>query len=116
MRLLQPPAYPEGNEREPLPWVDVEADLSLCWSRLTVDFAVCWLICLFCFCTLFSNIYCKINQKLSDLCNFYSKLDFWKIFIRNYFLIFLTLLLLNTTCPVLANSVDPDQLASEEAN
>ena len=28
----------------------------------------------------------------------------------------LTHLLLNTTCPVLANSVDPDQLASEEAN
>ena len=28
----------------------------------------------------------------------------------------LTLLLLNTTCPVLGNSVDPDQLASEEAN
>ena len=28
----------------------------------------------------------------------------------------LTLLLLNTTCPVLANSVDPDQLAFEEAN
>ena len=28
----------------------------------------------------------------------------------------LTLLLLNTTCPVLANRVDPDQLASEEAN
>ena len=27
----------------------------------------------------------------------------------------LTFLLLNTTCPVLANSVDPDQLASEEA-
>ena len=26
------------------------------------------------------------------------------------------LFLLNTTCPVLANSVDPDQLASEEAN
>ena len=36
-----------------------------------------------------------------------------------YFPIFemnLNLLLLNTTCPVLANSVDPDQLASEEAN
>ena len=30
--------------------------------------------------------------------------------------IYLTLHLLNTTCPVLANSVDPDQLASEEAN
>ena len=28
----------------------------------------------------------------------------------------LTLLLLSTTCPVLANSVDPDQLASSEAN
>ena len=28
----------------------------------------------------------------------------------------LTLLLLNTACPVLANSVVPDQLASEEAN
>ena len=28
----------------------------------------------------------------------------------------LTLLLLNTSCPVLANSVDPDQMASEEAN
>ena len=28
----------------------------------------------------------------------------------------LSLLLLNTTCPVLANSVDQDQLASEEAN
>ena len=25
-------------------------------------------------------------------------------------------LLLNTTCPVLANSVDPDQLASEKTN
>ena len=25
----------------------------------------------------------------------------------------LTILLLNTTCPVLANSVDPDQLASD---
>ena len=30
--------------------------------------------------------------------------------------LFLTLLLLSKTCPVLANSVDPDQLASEEAN
>ena len=28
----------------------------------------------------------------------------------------LTLLLVKTTFPVLANSVDPDQLASEEAN
>ena len=28
----------------------------------------------------------------------------------------LTIPLLNATCPVLANNVDPDQLASEEAN
>ena len=39
--------------------------------------------------------------------------------IHNFFskknaILTLTLLLLNTTCPVLANSVDPDQLASEE--
>ena len=33
-----------------------------------------------------------------------------------YFVSVLNLLLLNMTCPVLANSVDPDQLASEEAN
>ena len=34
----------------------------------------------------------------------------------NLFDAMLTLLLLSTTCPALANSVDPDQLASEEAN
>ena len=33
-----------------------------------------------------------------------------------HFYLNLTLLLLNMTCPVLANSKDPDQLASEEAN
>ena len=33
MCLVQPPAYPKGNERELLSyWVDVQADLSLCWS------------------------------------------------------------------------------------
>ena len=31
-------------------------------------------------------------------------------------LMHLTLLVLNTICPVLVNSVDPDQLASKEAN
>ena len=40
----------------------------------------------------------------------------WKNISKYCLLFFLTLLLLNTTCPVLANSVDPDQLASEEAN
>ena len=32
------------------------------------------------------------------------------------FVLSLTLLLLNSSCPVLANTLDPDQLASEEAN
>ena len=36
--------------------------------------------------------------------------------VLTYCLFYLTLLLLNTTCPVLANSIDSDQLASEEAN
>ena len=35
---------------------------------------------------------------------------------RTIHLILINPLLLNTTCPVLANSVDPDQLASSEAN
>ena len=34
MCLLQPPGYPKRDERELLPyWVDVQADLSLCWSH-----------------------------------------------------------------------------------
>ena len=40
-------------------------------------------ICLLCFSALFSNIFCKNNFTIkngSDLCNFYSKLDFKKIF------------------------------------
>ena len=48
----------------------------------------------------------------------FSRQHFEIFFLRTqvFFLRKLTLLLLNTTCPVLANSVDPDQLASEEAN
>ena len=34
MCLLKPPIYPKRDKREPLPyWVDVQADLSLCWSH-----------------------------------------------------------------------------------
>ena len=39
-----------------------------------------------------------------------------KLLVLKTWNILLTLLLLNTTYPVFANSVDPDQLASEEAN
>ena len=32
MCLLQPPGYPKWNKRDPLTyWIDVQADLSLCW-------------------------------------------------------------------------------------
>ena len=45
---------------------------------------------------------------------------FWDIFVlflhKNVLCVLLILLLLSTTCPILANSVDPDQLASEKAN
>ena len=47
----------------------------------------------FCYCALFSNIYNKINlmaKNGSDLCNFYSKLDFFEFFTKKYFLHFFT--------------------------
>ena len=47
--------------------------------------------------------------------NYGKELQF-RVNIVNNYKHFPTLLLLNMTCPVLANSVDPDQLASEEAN
>ena len=47
----------------------------------------------------------------------HSVYDFWQLsLILTTDIAILTLLLLNTTCPVLANCADPDQLASEEAN
>ena len=49
------------------------------------------------------------NDRNIYLANPLSSISFYTTFL-------LTLLLLNTTCPVLANSVDPDQLASEEGN
>ena len=36
--LLQPLGYPKRDEQEPLLyWVDVQADLSLCWSHTVFD-------------------------------------------------------------------------------
>ena len=37
-------------------------------------------------------------------------------FVCNIHVVLKTLLLLNTACPILRNGVDPDQVASEEAN
>ena len=35
MSLLQPPGYSNRDNREPLPyWVDVQADLNLCWLNM----------------------------------------------------------------------------------
>ena len=46
MCLLQPPSYPKKDKPEPLAYcVDVQADLSLCWSHsLTAGFVMRWLI------------------------------------------------------------------------
>ena len=73
--------------------------------------------------------YIMIILKVSDKFSFFISLCknvyvlgtyCWKLLIKmvliNTFIIFLTLLLLNMTCPVLANSVDPDQLDSEDAH
>ena len=60
-----------------------------------------------------SHLHASRSSTLLNAGNF----GYYVIIILNakpYFL--LTLILLNTTCPVLANSVDPDQFASEEAN
>ena len=55
----------------------------------------------------FKNIVSKAERiKICKTCSHSVDID----------ILILTLLLLSTTYPVLANSVDPDQLASEEAN
>ena len=55
--------------------------------------------------TALEKVFSKKNLRtILEHCNAFSKT-----------VICLTLLLLNTTRPVLANSVDPDQLASEES-
>ena len=64
------------------------------WKNwLVIDNNLSRTIGLVCFCAMFSNIYCKINfttKNGSCLCNFYNKLDFWKIFSRKYLLLFFT--------------------------
>ena len=54
-----------------------------------------------------------LNYKFWENKNIFQNVVFCNIYSA---CLFLSLLLLNTTCPVLANSVDPDQMASEEAN
>ena len=51
------------------------------------------------------------DHRLGHIPRLYDRVRTSRLVIDN-----LTLLLLITSCPVLANSVDPDQLASEEAN
>ena len=57
---------------------------------------------------------CMVNFQNFEVFSFY----LFSLFLIHLLLnkSFLILLLLNTTCPVLANSEVPDQLASEEAN
>ena len=57
-----------------------------------IDHILSETFCLFCFCVLFSNMYPKIKfitKNWSHLCNFYSKVIFWKFYLRKYFLFFL---------------------------
>ena len=57
---------------------------------------------LFCFCTLFSNIYCKFNftaKNGSDLHNFYRKLNVW-IFLLKYIVCFSSLILNYYWCSI----------------
>ena len=59
-----------------------------------------------------------IHMKIQDLFSYFLWKKKWKCCLLQLWKLLsefnLTLLLLNMTCPVLANSVDPDQLASEE--
>ena len=59
----------------------------------------------FCSCALFPNIYCKINSMTkngSDLGNFYSKPEFWKIFIKKNIFFWLSslIMILNYSCSI----------------
>ena len=60
----------------------------------------------------------KIRRRRKMLISDCAYLGFIQQCIKKYSTVqqYLTLLLLNTTCPVLANSVELDHLASEEAN
>ena len=80
------------------------------------------------FTTLHENIYGNHSKKRVNIFySFFGKVEkknleshllhIWLGALRvNYIEVTLTLLLLNRSSSVLANSVDPDQLASEEAN
>ena len=63
------------------------------WKHFVLTYhIVSEIICLFCFCVLFSNIYPKIKfmaKTWSDLCSFYNKvMCFFNISVRKYFLLF----------------------------
>ena len=64
MCLLQPLGYPKRDEQEPLPyWVDVQADLSLCWSHTS-------------YCR-----FCRVLVQISFICAIYGclmQLKMWK--------------------------------------
>ena len=68
------------------------------------------------FLSLYSK-HCHMTANMWWACDHGSSTDMAADLSRNYMWESeLTLLLLTLTCPALANSVDPDQLASEEAN
>ena len=76
----------------------------MCWSCLP-------LIWVYTVCSSLSFQTLRWTRKLHHPCRIFSYIALPRISIY-----LLTLHLLNMTCPVLANHVDPDQLASSEAN
>ena len=84
-------------------WSDVVSTLCACWGRFRTDYP---------------DAQDDLYLPLMSFCSNHSasrkhKIIQYEIECSKHPL--LTLLLLNTTCLVLLNSVDPDQLASEEA-
>ena len=69
---------------------------------------------------LWENLSSDVSNQVRQtrLPSFRRPLETWiqSIIIQVFWYLTLTLLLLNTTIPVIANSVDPDQLASLEVN
>ena len=97
---------------KPISWEKMKKIWSIC--RL-FNLPIEWLSLGFCVRCLFritkGILYAEGHLSQILLYQLISVQRFWIDFRLN-----LTLLLLSMTCPVLANSVDPDQLASEEAN
>ena len=79
-------------------WRFILNEIILFWLTISL---ISETICLFCFCVLFSNMNPKIKftaKKWSDLCNFYSKVNFRNFYLRNFSLLNLNYWCFTTYC------------------